>query len=159
MNTNGGSLRMPSEVTAALVVLVVMLAAGALISLGILSIERKMGEAVDGFRYLRVAISVGFGLAYVIGMAKGYGKFRWLLVAGLVLSVLFLLFAALAWLGGEGQMRTFMAFTCVAEGTMTLLRVVAVVLLFRPVSSGWFDRKAAERKGRPVGVADSGIAG
>lgn len=158
METNQDGLRMPGEVAVALVVLVVMLAASAVVSLGIFSVERKMGEVVDGSQYLRIALSVCFGLAYVIGMAKGYGKFRWLLVAGLALSVLFLLFTAIAWLGGEGQMRAFMAFSTVATATVILLRILAIALLFHPVSCDWFDRKAAQRKGRPVGVADSGTA-
>lgn len=145
MAENMETTKMPGELKWALLALATATVGGVLVALASMALQQKLGSTVTGFRYLGLSWRTALSVAYIIGLANGYGWFRWLFVIAMALSILFLAFILLAWLGSQGQARMLMAFHLSTEVPLLLLRALALVLLFRPVANLWFEQRAAAR--------------
>jgi hypothetical protein len=90
----------------------------------------------------------GYGVAAVVllGLSKGYGWLRWWMLISLAVTGMIYAFTLIAWLamrlGPKGPLLEFLLVTGVP---LTLLRGVAVALLFRNEATLWFRACGAAR--------------
>jgi hypothetical protein len=145
METSEAGLIRPKEVTWALIAIGVLVVAGTAVTVAFRMIEAGSGVPVNVWRHAGTVLNIAVSLAYLFGLANGYGWVRWMFVLSLGVSVLFLAFLLLSWMGTEGRNHMIVTFMAVVEAPLVVLRIAIVVLLFRPAAAQWFERKYAER--------------
>lgn len=79
------------------------------------------------------------GVLLLVALGRGYGWVRWLLLISLLFLVVAVVANVGAWARDDSHGFSMLVF---AEPLLLLLRIVALVLLFRPKSNEWYASRS-----------------